>query len=204
MALNCSHAGHFARRYVAPGRSPHTPFGVLHISPGTNTMWMKTNYTLSLGAQSPWSWASRPSNSGGASTYFRYLDQALEVHCGSSALRHLTHTWFSICALLLPSTPMHLRPCWPLGSPVCLYQYTFVSLGLPLQITGLSPQSVFLPPRHQNMQHSLPLCWAQAWYYPSQGLGKALLHQAPKGKLLRQTPARQPPWLNTLGCYTKA
>lgn len=48
MVLNCSHAGPFVILYVAPDRSPHTPFLILHICPGTNSTWLNMIYTLSL------------------------------------------------------------------------------------------------------------------------------------------------------------
>lgn len=62
-SLCCSTAPmqHFAIQYVAPGRSPHMPFIISHICPGTNTLhlWHHMDeydlYLSSQEAQSPWS-----------------------------------------------------------------------------------------------------------------------------------------------------
>lgn len=51
--LHCSHEGHFAVQYVAPGRSLHMPLVILHIYTGTNTVRMNITYTLPKRAQSP-------------------------------------------------------------------------------------------------------------------------------------------------------
>ena len=60
-------------------------------------------------------------------------------------------SWF------FPQPPIHLHPCWPLGNPVCLYKCTMVSPGLPSQTTKQNPQSVFLPPSHQQCAGFIPI-----------------------------------------------
>lgn len=106
-------------------------------------------YTSFQGAQSPWSWASRPSCLGGTSASFSFLDQTVGAYRGSPYV----HSSF-------PSPPMHLPPCWCLGSPFCSYQCTLVSLELSLQITEQDPQygslSVLSWQKHAVFIHIMP------------------------------------------------
>lgn len=80
---------------------------------------------------------------GGSPTYFGFPNQTVSINWEFSALG-LSHLHGSPYMHFFPQPPTCLPPCQPLGNPVCSYWCTFVSLGLPLQITEQDPQSIFL------------------------------------------------------------
>lgn len=120
MMLNCFHAGHFAIQYVAPGRSPHMPFMILPICPGTNITWMNITYTSSQGT-----WISAglglPAQSSRSNPNSIPNQAQCPVLWGCR-----TYVYF------IPQLTICLLLCQAPGSPVCWYQYTSVSLGLSL------------------------------------------------------------------------
>ena len=127
---------------------------ILHICPDTKTAQMnmptprsKEQDSHGLGAQGPAA-QEKPS-------LLCVPWRALWVRCPGAVICK----WFSTYAFLLPSTSNVFASLLAPRSPVCSYQCSLVSPGLPSQIMEQEPQSDFLPPHVKSEWYSSPLSW---------------------------------------------
>ena len=112
-------------------------------------------YTLSQGEPPLWSWPSRPNHPGGPSNLF-WLPRLssscpLWVQCPWA----ITPMWLSICPLHHSTSKATASVPGP-KSPIYAYQWTSISLELPLQNTEQTP-SITLPHHVKSRQNLAPL-----------------------------------------------
>ena len=162
---------------------------------------MRTNYISSQGTQFPQSWTSWPKHIGESHlTLFSWSNVwfPLWLQCPWG---HHTHLVLHMCTS--PSVNLQWF-CIPASSQGVLYV-----IPMYFSLPGTILTSHWTEPAIHLSAFSCQKCTVthshgMGCYCPSQGLGYVPLLCTRNNKLLRQTPACQPPWLNTLGCYTKA